>query len=283
MVLAAEDVHEIVEEFLAECMLEAGFEYRPRTYVESRDVIAASLELSEAADAGYEGASARLRLEIDPTSLGLPDLPDDSHEASLEYRAALFGSDAVVMGGEPQHSGDEDGKGHSKSKEELAVIPEHGGCTARAETQFADIAVAGDHLDNTTLLQIRQRVLANDIYKEYSKAWRRCMRERSNAIRANDPISETEAQRSDHYRSVAERLNEMAAEPDTASVLFDDIRGHPIDTGWLLEVASFDPELDRIVRTELAIAAEDKACRINNEHLFANEYEQIVQQVLADR
>lgn len=277
-------VHELVEDVIAACMKQEGFdEYIRRPFIEPVNFVDVSLNVPNAETVGYGGVERGLRIGFAPASLGFPDPPQDSSASRSDYRAALYGSD---LG---QSDRDHDGSEHDHSHDEDHPDDHHhdgdvtyGGCIAEGAAFQSELQVDDDRLNEDTLMDVRNRLIATSEYEEYARRWRTCMAQTSTPIRADHPIGHTETTRSEYLERAMNRFGELTRLPDGAEVM-DQLRnvGGAIDkhSSWLVEAASVDPTIAGLLAAERQLAVADAACRATAEHLVQPTYDNLYQEL----
>jgi hypothetical protein len=155
---------------------------------------------------------------------------------------------------------------------------------SRSDARFADEIRSVEPLPESSMLEVRQQLLASDVYAKHAREWADCVTNSSNVIVADNPIAQTEAQRSEYYAETAMRLAQLAGDPTTASIVFEDIRGYSTqDDGWLLEVTALDPDLQQLFSAERDTAVADLACRSSGTQAVRDEYGRLTQLAIGAR
>jgi len=249
-----EEFHRLQEEAIVVCMLEAGFNYQPRTYVPSADrpFRDAGFFLEQAPELGYTGTFGGLLANLG--NLGQPEgIPDQEVAA---YNIALLGEVGLV--------------------EEAPVE----GCFVAGQSAVESLAVVGGRRgDLETFGEERQRIRATDEFALFERAWVACMRSSGYLGETLDaPGGIRSASALEAFVFAITNQAQDAAGNRMASLLAgvdaewnktqEELRPSTADAEWLSLVASTDTELSRILDDEISAASTDADCRQANWQLL---------------
>ncbi|MEM7096175.1 MAG: hypothetical protein AAF567_24430 [Actinomycetota bacterium] len=250
-------LHELEQDAIERCMLDAGFEFERWPFVPFDDQAAAPedfLTLNTADTLGYRLLFSAIR-NYTPSAIP-PESALASQQTFDEFSVALWGPNDHTH----EHDHDHDDT-HT-----------HGGCAASGAQVRRDadsIAGYGDRIG-----EVFDSVLSDTSYVEYSSMWVECLKEAGFEPRAATPDRQIVSYHIAEGRSVQAVVTELYENEDDDGPIHVAASQRLLDEAWLLSVTSNYTSLADLLDAEILEAQADQRCREEHREIIAPVVEQ---------